>query len=60
MSDDAQHFESEAPAEGDKIVDKSAAIADPQKRAADPDIIGGKDMRKEGVKVVTNRGTERR
>lgn len=59
MSEDDQTIESIAPQEGDKIVDKDAAISNPQTRVTDPTFVGGKDMRKEGVEIVTKRGTER-
>ena len=58
MTEDAQNIESVAPEEGDKIVDKNQAISDPQKRTANPDISGAKDLRKKGVQIVTRRGTE--
>jgi len=57
MPDDPQNYESVAPDEGDKIINTNEAISNPQKRVADPKIKGAKDVRKEGVQIVTRRGT---
>jgi hypothetical protein len=59
MSDDAQHFESIAPQEGDKIVDRPERAFEHKKMMSDAKIVGSKDMRKEGVEIVTRRGTKR-
>ena len=58
MSEDPQHFESVAPEEGDKIIDRQAAISDPQTRVATPKTVGGANPERKGVKVVTRRGTK--